>query len=593
MIAAREQSDSMLLREFASHRSQDAFSELVARHSDWVYSASARLVRDPHLAQDVAQAVFMVMAEKAGNIGSVPLHRWLFKVTRYAAANAIRARARRDKHERLAAMAHAEECATPPNQNWEQIAPVLDDSISRLKNADRDALLMRFYQQKSVGEVATALGVSEGAAKIRILRAIEKLRGILRRRGVSTPTDTLGAVLLANVTRAHPSFLMGLGISKSTSANALVLSKGTMKMMLSSKIKVGLATVLLCAIPLGAAGIYLAEADKPVAPANAPAGISAPAQPEATLDPRVAPFVNDSTDILLAIDFGRIDVDAIVNDMRMELAKDQLDPAAAARLGGMMQTADALGKRWISGFHQAGGSIMYLLSRSDELSLGEGPGPHTMKLSGTIVMPTGSAQAAQTLAQYMTSPGGSHPKVIGDTVVIESSAAEMPQGDEWSGQTHALAAGLAAVPDAPLRAAIKPEKLHQLLAKLMASGNINTQLPAQRWDNVEYASMDILLPPDAGSRFVTISHFKDAASAQKSRDEGTQYIDANFRDTHPTTSPSPLQAAMRKFVATETFTVSGTDVIASLDLHAYWHLLFAAINSAQTSAGGPATQRPH
>src|SRR6204780_5031406 len=97
-----EQSDSSLLQEFAAHRSQDAFTELVSRHSDWVYSAAVRMVRDPHLAEDVAQAVFLVLADKAGKLSAVPLHRWLFKVTRYASANAIRARTRGDRQERRA-----------------------------------------------------------------------------------------------------------------------------------------------------------------------------------------------------------------------------------------------------------------------------------------------------------------------------------------------------------------------------------------------------------------------------------------------------------------------------------------------------------
>src|ERR1700677_2679180 len=176
MTMTQAQSDSSLLQEFAEHRSQTAFTELVSRHSDWVYSAAVRIVRDPHLAEDVAQAVFLVLADKAGKLTAVPLHRWLFKVTRYAAANAIRARTRRDKHERRAAMSSSETYQPDPDQMWREIAPVLDDSMSQLRARDRDALISRFYQQKSLAEVAAALGVSEGAAKVRIIRAIEKLR---------------------------------------------------------------------------------------------------------------------------------------------------------------------------------------------------------------------------------------------------------------------------------------------------------------------------------------------------------------------------------------------------------------------------------
>src|ERR1700722_10094883 len=108
MTVTPDQSDSSLLQEYAADRSQDAFTELVSRHSNWVYSAALRMVRDRHLAEDVAQAVFLVMADKAGKLTAIPLHRWLFKVTRYASANALRARSRRDKYERRAAMATSE-----------------------------------------------------------------------------------------------------------------------------------------------------------------------------------------------------------------------------------------------------------------------------------------------------------------------------------------------------------------------------------------------------------------------------------------------------------------------------------------------------
>src|ERR1019366_1733457 len=199
-----EQTDSSLLREFAAGRSQEAFTELVSRHSDWVYSASVRLVRDREMAQDVAQAVFLVLADKAGKLGAAPLHRWLFKVTRYAAANAIRARSRREKYERLAAMSTSEIHQPDCDEMWQAIAPILDDSLSRLRSQDRDALLLRFYQQKSMAEVGAALGVSEGAAKIRVIRAIEKLRTVMRRRGIAVPSDALGAALLTFTTHPAP-----------------------------------------------------------------------------------------------------------------------------------------------------------------------------------------------------------------------------------------------------------------------------------------------------------------------------------------------------------------------------------------------------
>ncbi len=123
MTVTTDQPDSSLLQEFAARRSQDAFRELVSRHSDWVYSAAVRMVRDRHLAEDVAQAVFLIMAEKAGKLAAVPLHRWLFKVTRYASANAIRARSRREKYERRAAMFTSEIHEADPEKMWRKSRP--------------------------------------------------------------------------------------------------------------------------------------------------------------------------------------------------------------------------------------------------------------------------------------------------------------------------------------------------------------------------------------------------------------------------------------------------------------------------------------
>jgi RNA polymerase sigma factor (sigma-70 family) len=584
MIMTTEQSDASLLREFATRRSQEAFATVVSRHSDWVYSAALRLVRDRHLAEDVAQAVFLVLADKAGKLGDVPLHRWLFKVTRYAAANAIRARQRRDKYERLAAMAHSEIHNADPDQMWQDIAPVLDDSISRLRSKDRDALLLRFYQQKNLSEVAAALGVSEGAAKIRVLRAIEKLRTVMRRRGIVAPSDVLGAVLLAQTTHTAPLTFVAGCVSASASIQATSISQGVSTMLISAKLKMLAAVILLTVIPIGAGAIFLAASDHPltVPSQGAAPAITAPAAPQAALDPRVAPFVDDSTDILIEIDLTKLDVDALAADLRTELAQNQTDPAFSARINGMIQMGSMAGKMWINGFKQAGGTTIFYVSRADQLTISSEGHSSSMTLNGTIVYPAQSAAMAQTLAKYVARAGSPAPKVIGDTVVVEDSASDSPEADDWSGERPALANGLAAAGDAPIRASINPRKLKDLMPKLMASGHMSANFKGDEWDDVEYCSMNLILPPAQNPELLVISHRPTAAAAEKATAAATQRIAEAIKSQHD--PHDALAASMAKFIASEKFAVRGSDAVATMNLHAYWDLIFAAMRTANRPA---------
>jgi RNA polymerase sigma factor (sigma-70 family) len=580
MTVIHDQSDSSLLQEFAAHRSQEAFTELVGRHSDWVYSAAARMVRDPHLAEDVAQAVFLVLAGKAAKLGAVPLHRWLFKVTRYASANAIRARTRRDKYERLAAMSSSEVLQSDPERTWREMAPILDDSISRLRSRDRDALLLRFYQQKEMAEVAAALGVSEGAAKIRIVRAIEKLRAVLRRRGITVPADALGAVMLSDITHAAPPTFAAGCLSASASANASTISKGVLAMTISTKLKIAAALILILGIPLGV-GIYsLAPfADRSMATPQQAATPATPAVAEKTFgfDPRVEPFVTDRIDLIIAIDFSQIDLDALAADMRKELGQTQLDAPSAARVDGMIQMGLGAGKKWIAGFEQAGGSNIFLLSRSDEVTLKGSPG--SLSLTATAVYPTQSPLAARTLAKFLSSPGSRPPRVIGNTVVEESPTSAFGGLNPEFDPRPALAAALSAAGDSPVRAAFNPRKLHEIIPTLLASGNVSTNIVGNEWDSADYFVAYLVLPPAESPAFVLTSRRKDPASAEAAKTGAQQRMGHAFTKS-PSGPNALLAASMLKFMSTEKFAVNGSDLVGTLDLRAYYDLIFTAVSLA-------------
>src|SRR5687767_7417129 len=193
--------DWQLIQQYLQSRSQDAFAELVRRHIGWVRAAALRQVRDAHLADDVAQAVFLALAQQAHRLHEgAALSTWLFQVTRYAASTALRTESRRKRHERQAAMtSHSDDRSMTPEQ-WEQLSPVLDKLVARLRSDDRRAVLLRFYEQKSYPAMAAALGVSEDAARKRTDRAVEKLRQLIGNRELTVSAGVLSAGLLAHAT---------------------------------------------------------------------------------------------------------------------------------------------------------------------------------------------------------------------------------------------------------------------------------------------------------------------------------------------------------------------------------------------------------
>jgi RNA polymerase sigma factor (sigma-70 family) len=585
------QPDSLLLREYAARRSQEAFNELVSRHSGWVYSAALRCVRDAHVAEDVAQAVFIVMANKAGSLGEAPLHRWLFKVTRYAAANAIRARARRDKYERLAAMASSESQEVDEERMWQDIAPVLDESISKLGSKDRDALLLRFYQQKCLAEVGGAMGVSEGAAKVRVLRAVEKLRGMLRRRGIAVPAVALPALMLTHTTHAAPASIAGGFVPAASSVQVSAISKGVTSMLISTKVKMAVGVLTLVGLSAGTGIVYMAATAE--VPASPPVAIApaAPAAPTATtpivgIDPQVVPLLTARTDLLISIDLTRLDVNALADDIHRELGKMNMDAQSAGKIDGLLQMGAAAGKQWIANFEKAGGTTVYLMSRSEGLrSQGSGQG---LSLTAMDVFPTDSPESAQRLMAFLNGGNGAGFKIVGNCVVDDDAAVG---GGPRAGQADprpALIAGLSSAGDSPVRISVNPAQLKNLMPKLMSSGGMTANIVGNEWDNVEYVSFNLVLPPAENPALVVSAHHKDAATAQEAAKQAMERISGQGW-AHPSAGATPLTQRMQDFMASEKFTVNGSDVVGTMDLHAYWRLLFTALKSAP---GFAAASRP-
>jgi RNA polymerase sigma factor (sigma-70 family) len=215
-----EKPDSQLLREYAEHRSEAAFRELVHRYTDLVYSAALRQVISPDAARDVAQEVFTDLATKAKIIvgksaSEASLAGWLYRSTRFLVLNYLRDERRRIGRERQ--VMEQTDLTPAAEPEWERIRPVLDEAMSDLSDADRDALLLRFFKNRDFRAIGQSLGLSDDAAQKRVSRALEKLRAEFERRGVTTSAVALSTVLSANAVTVAPA---GLATVLSTSALA-------------------------------------------------------------------------------------------------------------------------------------------------------------------------------------------------------------------------------------------------------------------------------------------------------------------------------------------------------------------------------------
>lgn len=205
--------DLELLGCYCREGAQDAFAELVRRHLNLVYSAALRLVRSPQLAEEVAQSAFIDLALHAHRLapGTV-LTAWLYQITRRTAIDVVRREVRRQMREQVASELHS---MNATNADWTLIEPLLDEAMAALDATDRAAVLLRYFENKSLREVGHTLGVSDDAAQKRVSRAVDRLREFFARHGVKVATSGLIAVVSTNAVQAAPS---GLVTSISTAA---------------------------------------------------------------------------------------------------------------------------------------------------------------------------------------------------------------------------------------------------------------------------------------------------------------------------------------------------------------------------------------
>src|SRR5882724_2544789 len=208
--------DTELLQRYAREDSEEAFATLVTRYVNLVYSAALRKTGNPHAAEEITQAVFIILARKADRLRErTILSGWLYQTARLTAASFLRTEIRRARRDQEAYMETSPD-ETVPNE-WLQVAPLLEDAMGQLGDDDRAAVVLRFFEKKSFQEVGAAFGTTENAAKKRVGRALEKLRQFLAKRGVVSTS-----AIIANGISAHSIHGAPAALAKSVTAIAIV-----------------------------------------------------------------------------------------------------------------------------------------------------------------------------------------------------------------------------------------------------------------------------------------------------------------------------------------------------------------------------------
>jgi RNA polymerase sigma factor (sigma-70 family) len=254
---APDAGDQELLRAYAATADETAFARLVDRHVDLVYSAAFRQTGNHAMAQDVAQAVFTILARKAASLRrETVLAGWLFRAVRYAALDARKIEARRQTREQEAAQMQCTDSRDDSASQWEQFAPILDEALDALGAKDRHAILLRFFEKKSFGEIGTTLGGNENSARVRVVRAVEKLRRFFRRRGVAVSAAALSSALLSNAVQAAPPALSST-LAQRAAGRRLV--EGLLRRLLWRRVVRVTAVILLILLLGGGAALVVRQ----------------------------------------------------------------------------------------------------------------------------------------------------------------------------------------------------------------------------------------------------------------------------------------------------------------------------------------------
>jgi RNA polymerase sigma factor (sigma-70 family) len=264
-----------LLARFVTRRDEAAFEALVTRLGPMVLGVARRMLSDPHDVDDAFQATFLVLVKKAESIRDRDLVApWLHGVASKVARRARAESARRKAREKLATVPEAVEDSAMIESGWVELRALIDEEIERLPESHRRAVVLCDVEGLSREEAALRLGWSLNMVRGRLERARGRLRGRLARRGVAPSGAWMALMvappvpspsLLSHTIRASLAFSSGRMATGLASASAVALSRGVLRMMMLSKLKVGLVVLLSAGFVAGGSGMLAAQrpGDKP------------------------------------------------------------------------------------------------------------------------------------------------------------------------------------------------------------------------------------------------------------------------------------------------------------------------------------------
>lgn len=242
-----EPDDITLLRQYTEQDSEAAFATLVSRHVHSVFSSAYRQTGDRHQAEEITQVVFVLLARKAHRLTQHEvISGWLHKTARLTAVTWIRSEIRRARREQETVMQTEREQGD--TETWVRIAPLLDAAIADLAERDRLTIVLRYFDGRSMKEIAGVLNTTEDAAKMRHHRAMEKLRRFFGRRGVALSAGLLTSAMASHSVQAAPAGLVdavtsAVGKGAPEGASTSTLTRSVMAEMVWNQIRIPVAGV--------------------------------------------------------------------------------------------------------------------------------------------------------------------------------------------------------------------------------------------------------------------------------------------------------------------------------------------------------------